>query len=100
MAIAKDEVEKIAALARLELTPEETDSFTRQLGAILSYVDKLNELDTSDIEPMSHCATGAEDTDYSQRDDLVRPGLGQRLAVENAPDSEAGYFKVPKVIGG
>jgi aspartyl-tRNA(Asn)/glutamyl-tRNA(Gln) amidotransferase subunit C len=100
MSIAKDDVEKIAQLARLELTPEETESFTRQLGAILSYVEKLNELETATVEPMSHCTPTGEDPDYTRRDDVVRPGLGQALAVENAPDSEGGYFKVPKVIGG
>jgi len=100
MPISKVDVEKIAELARLELTSEETESFTQQLSSILEHIDKLNELDTGDVEPMSHCSTAGGDTEYARRDDVTRPSLGQRLAVENAPDTEAGYFKVPRVIGG
>ena len=100
MPITKADVEKIAGLAKLELTSEETESFTDQLSAILGYIDKLNELDTSDVAPMSHCSTAGGDTEYARRDDEVRASLGQLLATENAPDAEAGYFKVPKVIGG
>ena len=100
MPISKVDVEKIAELARLELTNEQTQSFTEQLSSILEHIDKLNELDTGDVEPMSHCSTAAGDTEYARRDDVTRPSLGQGLAVENAPDAEAGYFKVPRVIGG
>ena len=71
-----------------------------QLSSILAHVEKLNELDTEDTPPMSHCAPGGGDVEYTKRDDEVRPSLGQELAVENAPDTEAGYFKVPRVIGG
>ncbi|MFY9557229.1 MAG: Asp-tRNA(Asn)/Glu-tRNA(Gln) amidotransferase subunit GatC, partial [Blastocatellia bacterium] len=84
----------------LELTAEETDLFTGQLSSIIGYVEKLDALDTSDVPPMSHSGQPGEETQFTMRDDQVRPGLGQRLAVENAPDSEAGYFKVPRVIGG
>lgn len=98
MPIKKADVEKIAELARLELSDQEIESFTTQLGAILDYMAKLNELDTSDVEPMSHCLE--ESGDLSQRDDVARPGIGQELATRNAPDAEGGYFKVPKVIGG
>jgi aspartyl-tRNA(Asn)/glutamyl-tRNA(Gln) amidotransferase subunit C len=100
MPISKVDVEKIAQLARLELTQEEADSFTQQLGSILDYVGKLNELDTSAIGPMSHCSADGGNSDYALRDDQTRPGLGQDVAVANAPDAEDGYFKVPKVIGG
>ena len=100
MAITSADVEKIADLARLELTTEETDSFTQQLGAILSHMTKLNELDTASVEPMSHSVTATGDTEYTQRDDAVTPSLGQKSAVENAPESELGYFTVPRVIGG
>jgi len=99
MPITKTDVEKIAELARLELTPEETDLFTSQLGSIIGHVEKLNELDTSDVLPMSHCVSGGGDIEYAQREDQVMPSLGQKLAVESAPDTESGYFKVPKVIG-
>ena len=98
MPITRTDVQKIAELARLELSEAETDSFTQQLGAILGYIDKLNELDTADVAPMSHCATSDGNSEYARRDDEVRPGIGQEAAVANAPDAEAGYFKVPKVI--
>jgi aspartyl-tRNA(Asn)/glutamyl-tRNA(Gln) amidotransferase subunit C len=100
MPITRTDVKKIAELSRLELTAEETDLFTEQLGSIIGYVEKLNELDTTHVPPMSHCAPAGGETEYAMRDDQVRPSLGQKLAVENAPDSEAGYFKVPRVIGG
>jgi aspartyl-tRNA(Asn)/glutamyl-tRNA(Gln) amidotransferase subunit C len=100
MPITRIDVEKIAELARLELTAQETELFTEQLSSIIGYVEKLNELDTTEVPPMSHCAPSGGDSEYAKRDDEVRPSLGQRLAVENAPDSEAGYFKVPRVIGG
>ncbi|HSB10886.1 MAG TPA: Asp-tRNA(Asn)/Glu-tRNA(Gln) amidotransferase subunit GatC [Blastocatellia bacterium] len=100
MAITRTDVEKIAELARLELTPDETELFTEQLRSILGHVEKLNELDTTDVAPMSHCAPAGGDAEYAKRDDQVRPSLGPQLAVENAPDSEGGYFKVPRVIGG
>jgi len=100
MPISKVDVEKIAELARLELTSEETESFTNQLSSILEHIDKLNELDTENVEPMSHCSSAGDDPQSVLRDDVTRPSLGQRLAVENAPDAEAGYFRVPRVIGG
>ena len=100
MAITPSDVEKIAELARLELTAEETESFTRQLAAILGHMEKLNELDTSMVEPMSHSVTATGDTAYTQREDTVKPSLGQKAALENAPESELGCFMVPKVIGG
>ena len=100
MHISKTEVEGIAELGRLELTAEETDLFTEQLSSIIGYIEKLNELDTTDVPPMHHCAPAGDDMSYAMRDDQTRPGIGQQLAVESAPDSEAGYFKVPKVIGG
>ena len=98
MAITREDVEKIAELARLELTAEEAGAFTEQLGAILGYVRKLDELDTADVPPMSHCSQAEGDTDYARRDDEVRPSPGQKIATANAPDAEAGYFKVPRVI--
>ena|SRR5262249_23484467 len=99
MPITKADVEKIAELARLELSAEEMDSFTQQLGSILGHIDQLNKLDTSNVEPMSHCSPDGSDSDYARREDETRPCLGQSVAVKNAPDAELGYFKVPKVIG-
>lgn len=98
MPITKKDVEKIAELGRLDLTAAETDLFTEQLSSIIEHVKKLNELNSADVPPMSHCAPPGSDMEYAKRDDQVRPSLGQKLAVENAPDSESGYFKVPRVI--
>ena len=98
MAITTADVEKIAELARLELTPEETESFTNQLSSIITHIDKLNELGTGDVAPMSHCSTGTGDAESAWREDMVGPSLGAKVATENAPDHEAGYFKVPRVI--
>jgi len=100
MPITKSDVDKIAELARLDLTQEEAEQFTGQLASILSYVEKLNELDTSGVEPMSHSLTDAESGEQVRRPDIVMPCLGQTLATENAPDSQAGFFRVPRVIGG
>jgi len=95
-----EDVEKIAELARLQLTPDEAASFARQLSAILEYMAKLNELDTSSVEPMSHSANATGGTDHAIREDAVRPSLGQQVATANAPDPESGFFRVPRVIGG
>ena len=100
MAITSADVEKIAELAKLELTPEETESFTNQLSSIIKHIDKLNELDTANVAPMSHCAPATGGAESGWRDDIVGPSLGAEVATENAPDHEAGYFKVPRVIGG
>ena len=98
MSITKKDVERIAELSRLELTPQETDLFTEQLSSIIGHIEKLNELDTGEVPPMSHCGQVGDDMNYALRDDQLRPGIGQKAAVENAPDSEAGYFRVPRVI--
>ena len=103
MAITTADVEKIAELARLELTPEETESFTSQLSSIITHIDKLNELDTGSVAPMSYRSTatgGGESAESAWRDDIVVPSLGAKRATENAPDHDAWYFKVPRVIGG
>jgi aspartyl-tRNA(Asn)/glutamyl-tRNA(Gln) amidotransferase subunit C len=100
MPLSTQDVEKIAELARLQLTHDEAASFTRQLGAILEYMTKLNELDTTGIEPMSYSSSATGDMNYTMRDDAVRPCLGQDAATANAPDPESGFFRVPRVIGG
>ncbi len=98
MSITKQDVEKIANLANLELTEEEKERFTGQLSSIVSYIEKLNELDLQDIPAMSH-STLSGDTSYSMREDVLSNSLGQSNALANAPDSGEGHFKVPKVIG-
>jgi len=97
MPITEKDVEKIAELASLELTEQEKKLFTTQLASIVTYVEKLSELDTADVPPMMHAGTD-EDADYAQRDDDVLPCLGQEVALANAPDPARGFFRVPKVI--
>jgi aspartyl-tRNA(Asn)/glutamyl-tRNA(Gln) amidotransferase subunit C len=94
MKITRKEVEYVAHLARLELTPEEADQFTGQLGQILEYFDKLKELDTGSIEPTSHAVPMAN----AFREDEVKASYDQETALKNAPAKEGGFFRVPKII--
>lgn len=100
MPITKSEVEKIALLANLELTEVEKDSLAGQLADIVDYIDQLNELDTMAIRPWSQGSAGEVDSSSATRPDRVLPGLGQDLALDQAPDQEEGHFTVPRVIGG
>ncbi len=95
MAITKNEVLHLAKLANLEFTEEEIDRFTLQIGSILDYVARLNELDTSAIEPTSHVESGS----HALREDALRPSIPREEALANAPESDGSHFKVPKVIG-
>jgi aspartyl-tRNA(Asn)/glutamyl-tRNA(Gln) amidotransferase subunit C len=97
MSIDKDEVRRVADLANLALTEEEIERMAQELSGILAHVDKLNELDTSNVEPMAQVLYGAEAT-ATLREDTERPGLGNQAALANAPLAGSGYFKVPKVI--
>lgn len=94
--LSKQDVQRIADLARLELSSEELDLFTRQLGDILSYVEQIRALDTTGVEPTSQVLNRPVD-----RDDVPGPTLTRPQLLGNAPDAstEAGLFKVPRVIG-
>jgi aspartyl-tRNA(Asn)/glutamyl-tRNA(Gln) amidotransferase subunit C len=94
MKISKQEVEHVARLARLELSEQDKDRLTDQLSNILTYVEKLNELDTKGVEPTSHVL----DISNVMRDDLPGESLPQERALSNAPDKAAGHYKVPKII--
>jgi aspartyl-tRNA(Asn)/glutamyl-tRNA(Gln) amidotransferase subunit C len=94
MKITVEDVEHVARLARLELTPEEKGTFTGQMDAILAYVDTLNELDTREIIPTSH----AVPLENAFRDDVPHPGIGVQAALANAPDRSGSFYRVPKVI--
>jgi aspartyl-tRNA(Asn)/glutamyl-tRNA(Gln) amidotransferase subunit C len=100
MPITKTEVEKIALLANLELTEEEKVSFSGQLAEIVDYIDQLNELETTAVQPWSQRRAGNFDLSSATRPDQVRPSLGQERALAQSPDSEDGHFTVPRVIGG
>lgn len=98
MPITESDIEKIAQLAHLEITPEERRAFTPQIADIVAYVEQLNALDTSEVEPsMGGLTLAGEETD-SARDDAVQPSLGQKLALDQAPDPASGHFRVPKVL--
>lgn len=94
MPLSREDVRRVAALARLSLSAEEEERLVTQLGQILQYVEKLNQLDTSSVEPLSH----AVDIVNAFRDDTVtcRPNPDGLLA--NAPAREKNFFKVPKII--
>ena len=92
------DVERIAALAHLELTGEEKELFTRQLADILAYAEQLQAIDTSGVPATAHVHAG----ERSEREDEPHASLTIEEAVANAPDAsrEAGLFRVPRVIGG
>lgn len=94
MAIDRKTVEKVAKLARLQLTSEELDRYGGQLGAILDYIAKLEKLDVSGLEPLSQ----AVDTKNVFRDDEPRPCLPRDAALQNAPEKTGDFFIVPKII--
>ncbi|WP_020618885.1 Asp-tRNA(Asn)/Glu-tRNA(Gln) amidotransferase subunit GatC [Paenibacillus daejeonensis] len=94
MSITNQDVEHVAKLARLELTAEETATFTEQLSAILKYAEKLGELDTTGVEPTTHVLPITN----VMREDEVRESTGNEQAMKNAPDEEEGQFRVPAVL--
>lgn len=94
MKITRDDVLKVGELARLKLDDTEVSTFTGQMDAILSYVDKLNELDTSGILPTAH----AVPLENAFRDDAATPSIGAGNALAAAPDRVEDFFRVPKVI--
>ncbi len=95
--ITEQDIRRVAELANLALTEDEVARMAKDLSGILTHVDKLNELDTSGVEPMSQVLFDAEDS-ATLREDRERPCLSNRDALANAPAAGAGYFKVPKVI--
>lgn len=93
--LTEDQVRKVAKLARLNCSDEEIAAFTRQLGDILDYVAQLEELDTSEVEPLAHCL-GVNNV---LRDDVVRESLSNDQALDNAPHRDGEFFAIPKVLG-
>lgn len=98
MPINESDIEKIAQLAHLEISREEVLVFAPQIAEIVAYVEQLNEVDTSNVEPAIGGLTREGERTESTRDDVVTPSLGQKLALEEAPDPAAGHFRVPKVL--
>jgi len=95
--ITEAEVRYVADLANLRLTPEEIARLRADLDEILAHMDKLNEIDTSGVEPMAQVLYDAGET-ATLRDDQERAVLGSDIALANAPLAGSGCFKVPKVI--
>jgi len=94
MKISRSDVERVAVLARLRLTESETVDMTAQLDAILTYMEKLNEIDTTNVEPFSLAA----DRPKVYREDTVTNKPDQDGLLANAPDRDGSFFKVPKII--
>jgi aspartyl-tRNA(Asn)/glutamyl-tRNA(Gln) amidotransferase subunit C len=93
--VTPDTVEHVARLAQLSLTAEERATFARQLDDVLAYAESIQSLDTSGVEPMSH-ASGSG----LLREDRAQPSLDRETVLSQAPDAEAGLFRVPRVLGG
>lgn len=98
MPIKQADIEKVAQLAHLELPEDEIRVFGPQIAEIVNYVEQLNELDTKDIEPALGGLTPEGERTDSSRDDELAPSLGQKTALDEAPDPAAGHFRVPKVL--
>ena len=88
------DIQDVAHLARLRLTPEEELQFGAQLGQVLGYIEKLKRLDVSQVEPMAHAVSLVNVT----RPDLARSGLSNQAALRNAPAQANGLFLVPKIV--
>jgi aspartyl-tRNA(Asn)/glutamyl-tRNA(Gln) amidotransferase subunit C len=110
MKVTDKDVAYVADLANLDLSPEARSGMVRDLNSILDYVERLNEIDTSNVEPMAQVSErygvdeskeGSDRFLYATRDDLpqgLRKSLSQEEALQNAPDSDGTFFRVPKVI--
>jgi aspartyl-tRNA(Asn)/glutamyl-tRNA(Gln) amidotransferase subunit C len=110
MKVTEKDLAYVADLANLELTAEERAGMVRDLNSILDYIGMLNELDTSDVPPMAQVSDrygvdeskqGSERFSYASREDVLeglRKSLPQEVALENAPDADGTFFRVPKVI--
>jgi aspartyl-tRNA(Asn)/glutamyl-tRNA(Gln) amidotransferase subunit C len=93
----REDLDRIAHLARLELDPSEQELFARQVAGILQYAEQIQAVDTTDVEPTSHAPGSAG----AMRDDAARPSLPREESLAAAPEADiaAGLFKVPRVLG-
>ena len=92
--IDREQVKKVANLARLDITPEEEEQFTTQLNSILDYFDQLSELDTDDVAP----TTRAIKTSNITRPERLQPFTDRQALLDCAPEQEGDYFRVPKIM--
>jgi aspartyl-tRNA(Asn)/glutamyl-tRNA(Gln) amidotransferase subunit C len=95
MTLTREDVEKVALLARLRLSDAETESMTQQLARVLGYVVQLSELNTDGVAPMAHAIELAN----VLVDDLPQPSLDREAALANAPKRDAECYRVPAVLG-
>ena len=96
--ITREDVERVAELAYLELSETELESYRKQIDEILEYIGKLDELDTTQVTPMAQVLAGDQTADATLREDVVAPcGVADEI-LKQAPDPEPPYFRVPKVI--
>ena len=107
MKVTEQDVIRVAELANLELTTAERARMVKDLNSILEYIDRLNQLDTSGVEPMAQISdrfgvdpnkSGSARFEYAMRADELRPSLPHEAALQNAPETDGNFFKVPKVI--
>jgi aspartyl-tRNA(Asn)/glutamyl-tRNA(Gln) amidotransferase subunit C len=98
MPITQSDIEKVAQLAHLELAEEELKTFGPQIAEIVAYVEQLNELDTTDVEPAIGGLTPEGERTETLRPDEIFGSLGQKIALAEAPDAAEGHFRVPKVL--
>jgi aspartyl-tRNA(Asn)/glutamyl-tRNA(Gln) amidotransferase subunit C len=93
--ISNEQVKHVANLARLEISDDEAEIFTKQLDAIITFAEQLNELDTKNVEPTYHVL----DMKNVFREDIKEKGLPREEVLKNAPDQQDGQIKVPAIIG-
>jgi aspartyl-tRNA(Asn)/glutamyl-tRNA(Gln) amidotransferase subunit C len=96
--ISREDVARVAELAYLELSEDELETYRAQVDEILEYIGKLNELDTTSVEPMAQVLADDQTADATLRDDVVVPCNVAAEILKQAPDPDPPYFRVPKVI--
>jgi aspartyl-tRNA(Asn)/glutamyl-tRNA(Gln) amidotransferase subunit C len=96
--ITREDILRVADLAYLDLTETEIETYGKQVDDILEYIGKLNELDTTNVEPMAQVLTDDQTADATLREDVEVPCHGAAELLKQAPDPEPPYFRVPKVI--
>jgi aspartyl-tRNA(Asn)/glutamyl-tRNA(Gln) amidotransferase subunit C len=98
MKISREDVLRVAELAYLDLSDAELEMYRAQIDEILEYIGKLNELDTTNVQPMAQVLTDVQTADATLREDLVVPCAVADDVLRYAPDAQPPYFRVPKVI--
>ncbi len=98
MSITREEVQKIAQLARLYFSEKDLAEFTTQFQRILDYIEQLKQANVENVEPTSHVSLAEDFEKHIFREDRVKPSLPVEESLANAPDPGSGHFRVPKVI--